>query len=155
VVALGSVNGTIQEVVDEMRNRGSRIGSVSICSFRPFPLAVLREALRNARRVVVLEKCLAVGLGGIVSDGVRKALSGILLKGYTVIAGLGGRSITKASLTRLFEDAEREELEQVTFLDLNAELVSQELERESRTRRTGPTAEALLRRIGTVASGIG
>ena len=67
----------------------------------------------------------------------------------------GGRSITRASLTRLFEDAERDELEQVTFLDLNAELVSQELEREGRMRRTGPTAEALLRRIGTVASGIG
>jgi pyruvate ferredoxin oxidoreductase alpha subunit len=43
----------------------------------------------------------------------------------------------------------------VTFLDLNADLVSQELEREGRSRRTGPTAEALLRRIGTVASGIG
>ncbi len=155
VVALGSVNGTIQEVVDEMRERGSRIGSVSICSFRPFPLAVLREALCHARRVVVLEKCLAVGLGGIVSDGVRKALSGILLKGYTVIAGLGGRAITRSSLTRLFEDAECDALEQVTFLDLNTELVGHELERESRTRRTGPTAEALLRRIGTVASGIG
>ena len=38
VVALGSVNGTVQEVVDEMRTDGSRIGSVSICSFRPFPL---------------------------------------------------------------------------------------------------------------------
>jgi pyruvate ferredoxin oxidoreductase alpha subunit len=155
VVALGSLNGTVQEVVDAMRESGSRIGSVSICSFRPFPLGVLREALRNAKRVVVLEKCLAVGLGGIVSDGVRKSLSGIQLNGYTVIAGLGGRAITRASLTRLFEDAERDELEQVTFLDLNADVVSHELERESRTRRTGPTAEAILRRIGTVASQIG
>lgn len=155
VVALGSVNGTIQEVVDEMRERGVRIGSVSIGSFRPFPLAALREVLCHARRVVVLEKCLAVGLGGIVSDGVRKSLSGIPLNGYTVIAGLGGRAITRASLTRLFEDAGRDELESVTFLDLNTELVSHELEREARTHRTGPTAEALLRRIGTVASGIG
>ena len=155
VVALGSVNGTVQEVVDDMRARGVSIGSVSICSFRPFPLTAMREALQNAKRVVVLEKCLAVGLGGIVSDGVRKSLSGIVLKGYTVIAGLGGRAITRASLTRLFEDAERDELEQVTFLDLNADVVSHELERESQTRRTGPTAEAILRRIGTVASSIG
>jgi pyruvate ferredoxin oxidoreductase alpha subunit len=154
VVALGSVNGTVQEVVDEMRDRGSLIGSVSICSFRPFPLAVLREALRNAKRVVVLEKCLAVGLGGIVSDGVRKSLSGIALNGYTVIAGLGGRAITRASLTQLFEDAERDELEQVTFLDLNADVINYELERESKARRTGPTAEAILRRMGTVASHI-
>jgi pyruvate ferredoxin oxidoreductase alpha subunit len=138
-----------------MRARGKRIGSVSICSFRPFPLAVLREALRHARRVVVLEKCLAVGLGGIVSDGVRKSLSGIHLNGYTVIAGLGGRAITRASLTRLFEDAERDELQPVTFLDLNADIVNHELERERGQRRTGPTAEAILRRIGTVASGIG
>jgi pyruvate ferredoxin oxidoreductase alpha subunit len=155
VVSLGSVNGTVQEVVDEMRAKGSRIGSVSICSFRPFPLAVLRETLKGAKRVVVLEKCLAVGLGGIVSDGVRKSLSGIVLNGYTVIAGLGGRAITRDSLRGLFEDAERDELDQVTFLDLNADLVSHALERESTTRRTGPTAEALLRRLGTVASRIG
>ena len=155
VVALGSLNGTVQEVVDEMRARGSLIGSVSICSFRPFPLAASREALKHAKRVVVLEKCLAVGLGGIVSDGVRKSLSGIVLNGYTVIAGLGGRAITRGSLTRLFEDAERDELEQVTFLDLNADVISYQLERESKTRRTGPTAEAILRRLGTVASGIG
>ncbi len=107
-----------------MREWGSLIGSVAICSFRPFPLAVLREALQNAKRVVVLEKCLAVGLGGIVSDGVRKSLSGIALNGYTVIAGLGGRAITHTSLRQLFEDAEQDELEQVTFLDLNAEMVN-------------------------------
>jgi pyruvate ferredoxin oxidoreductase alpha subunit len=154
VVALGSMNGTIQEVIDDMRERGSKIGSVSICSFRPFPLAAMRQALQHAKRVVVMEKCLAVGLGGIVSDGVRKSLSGIVLNGYTVIAGLGGRAITRASLTGLFEDAERDELEQVTFLDLNADAISHELERESQNRRTGPTAEAILRRIGTVASSI-
>lgn len=155
VVALGSVNGTIQEVVDEMRAGGMRIGSVSIGSFRPFPLVALREALRNARRVVVLEKCLAVGLGGIVSDGVRKSLSGIHLNGYTVIAGLGGRAITRASLRSLFERAGRDELEQVTFLDLNKPLVDEELAREAAQRRSGPTAEALLKRIGTVAARIG
>ncbi len=155
VVALGSVNGTVQEVVDEMRARGERIGSLSICSFRPFPLALVREALQNARRVVVLEKCFAVGLGGIVSDGVRKALSGIQLNGYTVIAGLGGRAITQASLRRTFESAQRDELEPVTFMDLNTDIVDSELAREAAERRSGPTAEAILKRIGTVASRIG
>jgi pyruvate ferredoxin oxidoreductase alpha subunit len=155
VVALGSVNGTVQEVVDDMRAKGTRIGSVSICSFRPFPLEALRAALQGAKRVVVLEKCLAVGLGGIVSDGVRKSLSGIALKGYTVIAGLGGRAITCASLTGLFEQAGRDALEQVTFLDLDVEAVAAELEREKNARRSGPTAEALLKRLGTVASRIG
>src|SRR5439155_12248604 len=45
VVALGSLNGTIQEAVDEARERGQRIGSLSICSFRPFPLASVLGSL--------------------------------------------------------------------------------------------------------------
>lgn len=154
VVALGSVNGTIKEVIRELRAEGVRIGSVSLCSFRPFPLAAMRAAIQHAKRVVVLEKCVAVGLGGILSDGVRKSLSGIALKGYTVIAGLGGRAITRASLRGLFQNALRDALEPVTFLDLNVDVVNRELEREKQARRTGPTAESILRQLGTVASRI-
>ena len=152
VVALGSVVGTIKEAVDEMRDQGVSIGVVSICSFRPFPLVEIRDALCGAKRVVVLEKCMAVGIGGIVSDGVRKALSGIPLKGYTVIAGLGGRSITTKSLISLFEKAGRDELETLNFLDLNWEVVNREIERGRQQRRVGPTAENILRELGSVAA---
>jgi len=155
VIALGSVNSTLKETVDDLREAGMRVGTVSIISFRPFPLEQLRAAIGHAKRVVVLEKCLAVGLGGIVSDGVRKSLSGIQLKGYTVIAGLGGRAITRASLKGLLERAGRDALEPVTFLDLNVDVVNRELDRERALRRSGPTAEAVLRHVGTVASRIG
>ena len=155
VVSLGSVVGTIKEAVDQMRDKGARVGVVSICSFRPFPLVEVRDALCNAKRVVVLEKCLAVGIGGIVSDGVRKALSGMSLKGYTVIAGLGGRSITTLSLIRLFEQAGRDELETLNFLDLNWDIVNREIERGQQQRRTGPTAENILRDLGTTAARVG
>ena len=75
--------------------RASQIGALAIKSFRPFPLDEVRAALAGAKRVVVLEKALAVGVGGIVSANVRMALSGIELHGYTVVAGLGGRPITR------------------------------------------------------------
>jgi pyruvate ferredoxin oxidoreductase alpha subunit len=155
VIALGSVNGTIKDTVDEMRGRGVRIGALSICSFRPFPLAEVHATLKCAKRVVVLEKCLAVGIGGIVSDGVRKALSGIVLKGYTVIAGLGGRAITKRSLIDLFERAGRDELEELNFLDLNWDVVNREIARGREQRRAGPSAENILRDVGPVAARIG
>jgi pyruvate ferredoxin oxidoreductase alpha subunit len=155
VVALGSVTGTIKEVVDDLRGKGMPIGVVSLCSFRPFPLAALRAVLEHAKRVVVIEKCLAPGLGGIVSDGVRKSLAGITLKGYTVIAGLGGRPITCGALAKLFEQASRDALEAVTFLDLNTEAIQHELERERASRRSGPTAEALLRKLGGRAARTG
>ena len=147
VVALGSLVGTVKDAVDEAREAGQRIGVVSICSFRPFPLKEMRAALQKAKRVVVLEKCLAVGIGGIVSDGVRKALSGSALKGYTVIAGLGGRPIPMQSLVDLFQRAERDELEQLNFLDLNWNVINRELERGRQQRRAGPTAENILRDI--------
>jgi pyruvate ferredoxin oxidoreductase alpha subunit len=151
VVALGSVNGTIKDAVDALREQGEPVGCLSLCSFRPFPLTEVRAALRNAKRVVVLEKSLAVGIGGMVAEGVRKALSGIPLKGHTVIAGLGGRSITRASLVDLMRRAARDELPLLSFLDLRWDVVERELERERVQRRAGPTAENILRDIATAA----
>ena len=152
VVALGSVLGTIEDTVDELRERGVRIGALGIKSFRPFPLDEVREALRGAERVVVLEKALAVGIGGIVSANVRMALAGIQLHGYTVIAGLGGRPITRVSLLGLMDDALEDRLEPLTFLDLKRDLIEGELRRMRDSRRSGPHAENIVRDLGTVAA---
>ena len=152
VVALGSVLGTIKDTVDELRESGMHIGVLGIQSFRPFPLAAVRAALQGAQRVVVLEKSFSVGLGGVLSTDVRLALSGIHLHGYTVIAGLGGRAITKASLARTLIDAVADKLEPLTFMDLDWRIVNRQLEREAAVRRSGPIAENLLRDVGAVAS---
>ena len=152
VVALGSVVGTLEEAVDALRDAGEKIGVLSIRSFRPFPLTAVRDALKGAKRVVVLEKSFSVGLGGVVSTDVRLALSGIHLQGYTVIAGLGGRAITQASLVRMMGEAIRDALEPLTFLDLDHDIVNRQLAREASTRRSGPIAENLLRDVGAVAA---
>ena len=152
VVALGSVMGTIEVVIDEMRDAGVKIGALALKSFRPFPLEEVRDALGSSERIVVLEKALAVGIGGIVSANIRMALSGIQLHGYTVIAGLGGRSITRESLHRLFDQAGRDELKPLSFLDLNAEVVERELARMQEGHRSGPHAENIIRDLGIVAA---
>jgi pyruvate ferredoxin oxidoreductase alpha subunit len=128
VVALGSVLGTVKDTVDELRDEGVSIGVLGVTSFRPFPFDAVRTALRGVRRVVVLERALAVGMGGIVAADVRTAWPG---EPYTVIAGLGGRPVTKKSLRTLFADAVADRLEELTFLDLKRDLVEREL------RRTG------------------
>jgi pyruvate ferredoxin oxidoreductase alpha subunit len=145
IVAMGSVNGTIQDVIDEMREEGHAIGSLVITTFRPFPLQEVQAALAQAKRVVVVEKSLAVGLGGNLASNVRMALRGLGVPVLTTIAGLGGRPITQGSLRNLFERAERDELEDITFLDLNWEVVNREIERMRTTRRSGPIAENILR----------
>jgi len=155
VVAMGSVLGTIKDVVDEQRDAGLRIGALGITSFRPFPIDAVRSALGSARHVVVLEKAFSVGFGGVLSTDVAMALSGLPVSVSTVVAGLGGRPITKVSLRGVFEAALRGESERLTFLDLNVALVERELERMALQRRSGPTAENMLRDLGVVASRIG
>ncbi|HEU5264211.1 MAG TPA: transketolase C-terminal domain-containing protein [Gaiellaceae bacterium] len=155
VLALGSVLGTIEEVVDELRDEGVKIGAVGLTCFRPYPLEELRQALASARRVIVLEKAFAVGLGGIVGQNVRLALAGTPASVYDVVAGLGGRPITRSSLRRLFTDVLEERLEpnRLTFLDLDWKLVERELQRTTARRRSGPHAENILRDVGAVAAG--
>ena len=151
VVALGSVIGTLKDTIDEMRAEGIAIGVLGIQSFRPFPLAAVRAALERAKNVVVLEKSFSVGLGGVVSTDVRVALSGLQLHGYTVVAGLGGRAITKASLHRTLREAIAGTLQPLTFMDLDWRIVNRQLEREAQLRRSGPIAENLLRDVGGIA----
>jgi pyruvate ferredoxin oxidoreductase alpha subunit len=152
VVALGSVLGTIEETIDELREEGVSIGALGIKSFRPFPLAEVREALARAERVVVVEKALAVGIGGIVSANVRTALSGLKLGGYTVIAGLGGRPITRESLRGLFTSATADDLKPLTFLDMDWDLVEREMQRTRSGQPSGPHEENMLRDIGVVGA---
>ena len=152
VIALGSVLGTLKDTIDEMQADGLRIGVLGIQSFRPFPLEAVRAVLQGAKKFVVLEKSFSVGLGGVVSTDVRMAMTGTGLKGYTVIAGLGGRAITKASLHRTLREALADTLPQLSFMDLDWRIVNRQLEREAQMRRSGPIAENLLRDVGAIAS---
>jgi len=147
IVTLGSVIGTIQEALDE---QDENIGALTIRSFRPFPLEEIRSALKNVKRVVVFEKCFAVGIGGIVANNVRMALSGTNIEVYEVIGGLGGRPITRKSLHKLFKDAVKDNLETVTFLDLKKDVVERELKREKELIQSGSVAENVLRDVGVV-----
>jgi pyruvate ferredoxin oxidoreductase alpha subunit len=155
VVALGSVLGTIEEVVDGLRDDGVAIGALAVSCFRPWPLDEVRDALRGAKRVVVVEKAFAVGAGGIVGQNVRLALSGLPVEVYDVVAGLGGRPITQASLRRHFADAieSRMDSRRLHFLDLDVALVERELARSRTGTRSGPHAENMLRDLGVVGSG--
>lgn len=153
VIALGSVNGTLEVVVDELREEGRSIGALAVKSFRPFPLGELRAELAGARRVIVLERAFAVGVGGILSADVRAALEGAGCETHTVIAGLGGRPITRRSLRAMLDDADAGRLEPLRFLDLRTDVVERELVRSRGGGRPGPHAENILRELGIVAAG--
>ncbi len=151
VIALGSVLGTIKDTVDDLRAEGVKVGVLGITSYRPFPIAAIREATAKATRIVVIEKCFAVGIGGIVTRDVRSAVQSRQQSVYAVVAGLGGRAITKASVHKLLLEAIADKLELLTFLDLDWAVVNRVLDREKKQRRSGPVAEGVLRDMGTAS----
>jgi pyruvate ferredoxin oxidoreductase alpha subunit len=155
LVALGSVLGTIQDVVDELREADLSVGALGVGCFRPWPAEEIRAALAGAKRVVVVEKAFAVGAGGIVGQNIRLALSGLATVVYDVVAGLGGRAITKRSLHGLVDGVleGRVEPNRLMFLDLDSGLVERQLQRQKLDRRSGPHAESLLRDLGAVRAG--
>ncbi len=153
VVALGSILGTIKDVADEMRERGTKVGVVGISSFRPFPLEALHEAIGDARRVVVIERAFSIGFGGVLSTDVALAIADAKARISTVVAGLGGRAVPEASIAAVIEDAMADRLEALRFVDLDRSVVERELARMAGDRRLGPSAENVLRDLRAVASG--
>jgi pyruvate ferredoxin oxidoreductase alpha subunit len=123
VVALGSVLGTLKDTVDELRAAGMPVGVLGLTAFRPFPAAAIRAVIGPAKRVVVLERAFAVGVGGIVSADLVSALPIGDRELYTVVAGLGGRPVTRDALREMLAAAFAGRLAPLSFLDLDERLL--------------------------------
>lgn len=149
VVALGSLVGTIKDAVDELREEeGLRIGVLSIVCYRPFPYEAVRKALSKARTVVVVDRMLSPGCGGVVDLDVMKSLRGLPVEQRSLIAGLGGRQVTRESFKKSFRAAyASDSVENPEILDLDRELIAAQLEREASRRHVGPVAESLNRHV--------
>jgi pyruvate ferredoxin oxidoreductase alpha subunit len=104
LVAMGTAAQTARDVVDELRDDGFAAGLVAIRTFRPFPREALRAALAGADRVVVLDRAVSLGAGGIVAAEVRDALYGLPGAPAVVgaVAGLGGRDVSRETLGQAF-----------------------------------------------------
>ncbi len=92
LLTLGSLAGTIKDVVDGQEN----VRLVRLRLFRPLPEEDIAEALRGASVVGVLEKDIALGLGeGALCTEVKKLCYdyGIDARVLSFVCGLGGRDV--------------------------------------------------------------
>ncbi len=105
MIAAGSLAGPTRMVVDALRQKGIRAGRIKLKMFRPFPVEPLREALRSARKILVLDRDLSPGTGGIFAHEVRAAMKEDPRPVWGFVAGLGGRDITPDLITSMFFDA--------------------------------------------------
>jgi pyruvate ferredoxin oxidoreductase alpha subunit len=124
IVTLGSVSGTVQDAIDETDDPA---GLLTLTMYRPFPAERIRAALADVSHVIVLERAFAPGAGGVVSADVCAALAGRPTRVSTVVAGLGGRPVTKASIQSMLAAARAGDLAHFSFLDLRTDVVEHEL----------------------------
>jgi len=122
LVTLGSVMGAVKDVVDSLRGQGQSVGALRLRCFRPFPATHLVAALRNTRRIVVLEKAFSVGADGIVATELRAALhnAGVAIPVESFIGGLGGRDLTLSLIEEVFRAASAEPSANCRFAGLNS-----------------------------------
>lgn len=99
IVALGSVCGTVKEVVDNLRESGQNVGLLKIHMFRPFPYEAVRKALGGANKVVVLDRHLAFGTKQVLATEIEHAIG---KKVESVVYGLGGRDVFEKQIEELF-----------------------------------------------------
>jgi pyruvate ferredoxin oxidoreductase alpha subunit len=127
VVSMGSVVGTIKELIDQLEEEGKKVGLLQICSYRPFPRHEVYRALKDKMNIVVLEKCISLGRGGILASDVRWSFPRAEKKDRDIssfVAGLGGRNISIDDLRYMVEKVGKEPVE-FEFLGLRTELIAE------------------------------
>lgn len=108
VVCMGSMAGTVQHVVHQLRSDGKKVGIARVVAFRPFPQREIAEALKNARTVAVIDRVSGMGSFGPLYEEVLASMriSGSNANAYSFVAGLGGRDIWEQTVEDVFTKAE-------------------------------------------------
>ena len=128
IVAMGSVCGTIKDVVDSLRSKGKKVGLLKVVTYRPFPAEAIYQALKDVPRVAVLEKAISIGSYSPVLSEVRSVFSGKkkspVISGFVI--GLGGRDITIDSIKEVFKNLTAKTVSE-QYIDLKAELLEESI----------------------------
>ena len=122
LITLGTIAGLSREIADKLRAEGKKVGVLRIRYMRPFPTVEIAEAVKNAKAVAVLEKDISFGAAGTVYTNVTSALqqAGLNIPAYNFIGGLGGRNISHADITDIFEKTEHG-TERVNFIGIEVQ----------------------------------
>jgi pyruvate ferredoxin oxidoreductase alpha subunit len=108
VLIAGGYAGTARLAVDEMREKGLKVGLASLKLWRPFPLEDIRKTLGHARLVVVVDRALSVGgAGGPIAGEVRSAFfhekkSPVVA---SFVAGISGRDVLRSDFEAMVRKA--------------------------------------------------
>ncbi len=105
MVVMGTIASTAKDVIDALREKGKKVGLARIRYFRPFPYEELREIVKKADMLGIVDRSYTFGYGAALYTETKGALYGHTdkpIKNYVV--GLGGRDITPDVLVKIFDN---------------------------------------------------
>ncbi len=97
IMTMGSTGETASVAIDELRKEGMDVGQIRLRLWRPFPFEELREAVKDADVLIVMDRAISYGgPGGPVASEVKAALYNQIKKPKVVsyVISLGGRDTT-------------------------------------------------------------
>ncbi|RMD59763.1 pyruvate ferredoxin oxidoreductase [Candidatus Parcubacteria bacterium] len=97
LVAMGSLVGTIKDVVDRI----AEVGVLKIKTFRPFPSAEVKKIIKPNIKVAAVEKAVSLGAEGPLAMELKTVLTNNTVNSFVV--GLGGRDITEKMITKIIQ----------------------------------------------------
>ena len=108
IVCASTMASTTRVVIDELREKGELYGLLKIRFFRPFPYYDIRRVLQGRKRVIVIDRNLSPGMGGIFTQEIKNALYNVpnCPEILGAITGLGGRDVTPDVLNDIIYKSE-------------------------------------------------
>ena len=106
-VTAGTITSVTRIAVNSLREKGHKVGLVKLRLFRPVPTRRWREVLGKISKVVVIDRNLTAGMGGVFAGEIQAALYTCEPRPviFPVVAGLGGRDVTPEDLEGIFDYA--------------------------------------------------
>ena len=109
MLIMGSAAGTAKQAVDDLREKGMKVGVLKLRVFRPFPALEIAKALSNAKAVAIMERTESYnGHGGPLASEVRAGLyeAESTVKAVCYTYGLAGRDFTVEHVYEIFSELE-------------------------------------------------
>ncbi|MCD6579243.1 pyruvate ferredoxin oxidoreductase [bacterium] len=118
LVTHGTIAGTAKETVDRLRAEGKKVGNLKIRYLRPFPDEQVYEHLKNAKKIVVVDRSISYGKEGAFYSETKASLFdyNLFVPTYGMIAGLGGRDVSIQTIREIVKTAEDNEPNKIFFI---------------------------------------
>lgn len=109
MLIMGSAAGTAKQAVDDLREKGKKVGVLKLRVFRPFPAKEIAEALKGCKAVAIMDRCESYnGNGGPLGSEVPAGLFRykVMVETVNYIYGLAGRDFTVGDACDIFSELE-------------------------------------------------